>query len=147
MLIWILHDLMQSRLYTSGRGGGGGGGGWIYELINETHFFHVSLRPKSRSRKALEKQYLFRGSLCFQNKTTSQKWIHLWEPGGGPWCFGGPTQLAYSVYMEDRLWFNEIMNEQTNEWINKLIIYIVLYCVLLYTQSTLQSCGGGGVSP
>ncbi len=28
-------------------------------------------------------------------------------------------------------------------------IYIALYCVLLYTQSTLQSCvgGGGGVSP
>ncbi len=29
-----------------------------------------------------------------------------------------------------------------NEW----CIYIALYCVLLYTQSTLQS-GGGGVSP
>ncbi len=25
---------------------------------------------------------------------------------------------------------------------NKLCIYIELYCVLLYTQSTLQSCGG-----
>ncbi len=32
-----------------------------------------------------------------------------------------------------------------NEW----YIYIALYYVLLYTQSTLQSCGGGGggVSP
>ncbi len=26
-------------------------------------------------------------------------------------------------------------------------IYIALYCVLLYTQSALQACGGGGVSP
>ncbi len=23
---------------------------------------------------------------------------------GVPWCFGGPTQLAYSAYREDRLW-------------------------------------------
>ncbi len=30
-------------------------------------------------------------------------------------------------------------------WMNKWCIYIALYCVLLYTQSTLQSCGG--VSP
>ncbi len=31
---------------------------------------------------------------------------------------------------------------------NELCIYIALYCVLLYTQSALQSCGGGGgVSP
>ncbi len=28
---------------------------------------------------------------------------------------------------------------------NELCIYLALYCVLLYTQSTLQSCGG--VSP
>ncbi len=69
---------------------GGGGGGWIYELINETHFFHVSLRPESRSRKALEKQYLFRGSLCFQNKTTSQKWIHQ---GGGAGVSGALRSL------------------------------------------------------
>ncbi len=34
-----------------------------------------------------------------------------------------------------------------NEWMNEWSIYIALYCVLLYTQSTLQSCGGGGVSP
>ncbi len=27
-------------------------------------------------------------------------------------------------------------------WMNEWCIYIVLYCVLLYTQSTLQSCGG-----
>ncbi len=27
-------------------------------------------------------------------------------------------------------------------WMNELCIYIALYCVLLYTQSTLQSCGG-----
>ncbi len=34
------------------------------------------------------------------------------------------------------------------EWMNEWCNYIVLYCVLLYTQSTLQSCGGGGgVSP
>ncbi len=29
-----------------------------------------------------------------------------------------------------------------NEWMNEWCIYIALYCVLLYTQSTLQSCGG-----
>ncbi len=33
------------------------------------------------------------------------------------------------------------MNERTN----KRCIYIALYCVLLYTQSTLQSCGGGSL--
>ncbi len=32
-----------------------------------------------------------------------------------------------------------------NEWMNEWMIYIVLYCVLLYTQSTLQSYGGGGI--
>ncbi len=29
-----------------------------------------------------------------------------------------------------------------NEWMNDAF-YIALYCVLLYTQSALQSCGGG----
>ncbi len=29
-------------------------------------------------------------------------------------------------------------------WMNEWCIYIVLYFVLLYTQSALQSCGGGG---
>ncbi len=29
------------------------------------------------------------------------------------------------------------------EWRNEWCIYIALYCVLLYTQSTLHSCGGG----
>ncbi len=33
-------------------------------------------------------------------------------------------------------------NEWMNEWMNEWCIYIALYCVLLYTQSTLQSCGG-----
>ncbi len=34
------------------------------------------------------------------------------------------------------------------EWMNEWCIYIALYYVLLYTQSTLQSWGGGGgVSP
>ncbi len=28
-------------------------------------------------------------------------------------------------------------------WMNEWCIYIALYCVLLYTESTLQSCGGG----
>ncbi len=32
-----------------------------------------------------------------------------------------------------------------NEWMNEWCIYIALYCVLLYTQSALQSCGGGGL--
>ncbi len=30
-----------------------------------------------------------------------------------------------------------------NKWMNEWCIYIALYCVLLYTQSTLQPCGGG----
>ncbi len=37
-------------------------------------------------------------------------------------------------------------NERVNEWMNEWCIYIALYCVLLYTQSALQSCGGGGLS-
>ncbi len=32
----------------------------------------------------------------------------------------------------------------TTEWMNEWCTYIVLYSVLLYTQSTSQSCGGGG---
>ncbi len=39
-------------------------------------------------------------------------------------------------YYLARLMFSTVINE----W----CIYIVLYCVLLYTQSALQSCGGGG---
>ncbi len=42
---------------------------WGFEWLwtNEGNaFVRVSLRLESRSRKALEKQYLFRGSLCFQ---------------------------------------------------------------------------------
>ncbi len=31
------------------------------------------------------------------------------------------------------------------DWMNEWCIYIALYCVLLYTQSALQSLGGGGV--
>ncbi len=44
---------------------------------------------------------------CFHNSwlnsKTKLKLKHLWEQGG-PWCFGGPTQLTYSAYREDRLW-------------------------------------------
>ncbi len=32
------------------------------------------------------------------------------------------------------------------EWMNEWCIYIALYCVLLYIQSALHSCGGGGLS-
>ncbi len=39
------------------------------------------------------------------------------------------------------------VNLGITEWMNEWCIYIALYCVLLYTQSALQSCGGGGVSP
>ncbi len=35
-------------------------------LFDINKFVRVSLRLESRSRKALEKQCLFRGSLCFQ---------------------------------------------------------------------------------
>ncbi len=38
--------------------------------------------------------------LCFHNRwpnsKTKLKLKYLWEQGG-PWCFGGPTQLAYSA--------------------------------------------------
>ncbi len=44
---------------------------------------------------------------CFHNRLpnskTKLKLKHLWEQGG-PLCFGGPTQLAYSAYREDRRW-------------------------------------------
>ncbi len=104
--------------------------------------FHSApnLARGKRSRNSISSvaRYAFKTKLHLKNE-------YIFESQGGPWCFGGPTQLTYSVYMEDRLWFNEIMNEQTNEWINKLIIYIVIYCVLLYTQSTLQSCRGGSL--
>ncbi len=43
-------------------------------------------------------------------------------------------------------WMNEWMNGWMNEWMDEWCIYKALYCVLLYTQSALQSCGGG-VSP
>ncbi len=43
---------------------------------------------------------------CFHNlwpnSKTKLKLKHLCEQGG-PWCFGGPTQLAYSTYRENRL--------------------------------------------
>ncbi len=38
-----------------------------------------------------------------------------------------------------------IYNWETNEWMNEWGIYIALYCVWLYTQSALQSCGGGSL--
>ncbi len=34
---------------------------------------------------------------CFHNRLPNSK------TKGGPWCFGGSTQLAYSAYREDRL--------------------------------------------
>ncbi len=34
----------------------------------------------------------------------------------------------------------------SSDWMNEWCTYIALYCVLLYTQSALQSCGGGGGS-
>ncbi len=42
-----------------------------HEIINDSlgwnAFVRVSLRLESRSRKALEKQYLFHGSVCIQH--------------------------------------------------------------------------------
>ncbi len=52
--------------------------------------------------------------------TTNNKYIKLW------------TCAYVSLFLLTVFWMNE--------W----CIYIALYCVLLYTQSTLQSCGGGG---
>ncbi len=42
------------------------GCGWVRVVMNETHLSVFHFVWKSRSRKALEKQCLFRGSLCFQ---------------------------------------------------------------------------------
>ncbi len=50
---------------------------------------------------------------CFHNSWPNSKTKlqlkHLWEQGA-PWCFGGPTQLAYSAYREDRLWVKVILS-------------------------------------
>ncbi len=41
---------------------------------------------------------------CFHNRWPNSKTIKIiFESKGAPWCFGGPTQLAYSAYREDRL--------------------------------------------
>ncbi len=43
---------------------------------------------------------------CFHNHWPASKMkLHenLFESKGAPWCFGGPTQLAYYAYREDRL--------------------------------------------
>ncbi len=42
-----------------------------------------------------------------------------------------------------RPWLTKASGGNLNEWMNELSIYIALYYVLLYTQSALQSCGGG----
>ncbi len=78
-------------------------------------FVRVSLRPESRSWIALEKQYFFRGSLCFQlvffvsskrlydiHVTWFDRFLHR-KRARGPLVFRGPTQLAYSAYRADRL--------------------------------------------
>ncbi len=56
---------------------------------------------------------------CFHdswpNSKSKLKLKHLWEQGG-PWCFGGPKQPAYSAYREDRLWFWEHYLLADNPW-------------------------------
>ncbi len=66
---------------------------------------HVTWFDRFLRRKAdsITLQYIHS---CFHNLAkfkTKLQLKHLWEWAGGPWCFGGPTQLAYSVY-RDRLW-------------------------------------------
>ncbi len=39
----------------------------------------------------------------------SLKLKHIWEQGA-PWYCGGPTQLVYSLYREDRLWVHHVMS-------------------------------------
>ncbi len=55
---------------------------------------------------------------------------------GSQWC---PRTALFPTFFRIS-WMHEWMLECMNEW----CIYIALYCVLLYTQSALQSCGGGG---
>ncbi len=58
---------------------------------------------------------------------------------------------SHAVYKKINKSTNQSINQsiKPHEWMNEWCIYIALYCVLLYTQSALQSCGGGGggVSP
>ncbi len=51
----------------------------------------------------------------------------IFESKGAPWCFGGPTQLAYSAYREDQLWMRCIENfshciTQSYQSLHKLIL-------------------------
>ncbi len=44
------------------------------------------------------------GHSCFHNHWPTSKTKlneNLFESKGTPWCFGGPTQLAYSAYREE----------------------------------------------
>ncbi len=43
------------------------------------------------------------------------------------------------------VWEAYIGSSERVQWMNEWCIYIALYCVLLYTQSALQSCGGGSL--
>ncbi len=52
------------------------------------------------------------------------------------------TQDFYTLNKSE--WIVHWINSNKN-WMNEWCIYIALYCVLLYTQSTLQSCGGGSL--
>ncbi len=48
-----------------------------------------------------------------------------------------------NVVLKKRRNLNEWMIDWMNAWMNEWFIYIALYCIFLYTQSTLQSYGGG----
>ncbi len=43
---------------------------------------------------------------CWPNSKMKLKWNHIWKQGG-PMVFRGPTQLAYSAYREEWLWYGE----------------------------------------
>ncbi len=62
--------------------------------------------------------------------------------GSERFCMGDQIACDSGLMSE---YMNKWMNGWMNEWMNEWCIYIALYCVLLYTQSALQSRGGGSL--
>ncbi len=59
---------------------------------------------------------------CFHNSWTNSKRklnYNIFESKGAPWCFRGPTQLAYSAHRADQLWYRwwteRLLKEKTTE--------------------------------
>ncbi len=115
-------------------------GGFQWLWTNEWNaVVRVSLRLESRSRKALEKQRLFCGSLCFQLVFFSllSKRLYDIHVTGFDWYLsrkGDSTALQY-IIIHVFIAAGQIQKTKL-KWMNEWCIYIALYCILLYTQST-----------